>query len=475
MMARLIAALLLFSSVGCDAGDESRDGDVGSDAETADVIEDVEAEDTIESDDADDADAERTDGVSDVGVDAADTTDPQPMACPELGRRDGTEVTVTPDQAGQLPEMVRTADEDTTFLLEDGTYSLAAGDALQFRAQGVTLRSASGDASSVVIDGQYELDEIAYVVASDVTIAHVTLTRAVNHAVHVTATGDATQNTERTQLYDVRIIDCGEQFVKGNPNGADTAFPDYGRVECSYFEMTDEGRPNVERNPGGCYTGGIDVHSGRGWVVRNNEFRGIYCAGEGLAEHAVHFWSDSRDTLTENNLIVNCARAIGYGLVENGNDRDYSDDPYPDVTGHVGHVDGIVRNNVVFADIDYYDTAIELAQARGAKVYHNTIYTVDAANKYSSIDYRFANSEVTIQNNLVDRITVRNGASGTVDHNLEGIQAGLFVDPAGLDFHLADSADEAIDKGVDVAESGIDIDGQPHSAGSGPDIGADEH
>jgi hypothetical protein len=145
------------------------------------------------------------------------------------------------------------------------------------------------------------------------------------------------------------------------------------------------------------------------------------------------------------------------------------------VTGHVGHVDGIVRNNVVFADIDYYDTAIELAQARGAKVYHNTIYTVDAANKYSSIDYRFANSEVTIQNNLVDRITVRNGASGTVDHNLEGIQAGLFVDPAGLDFHLADSADEAIDKGVDVAESGIDIDGQPHSAGSGPDIGADEH
>ncbi|MGM0559229.1 MAG: hypothetical protein ACQEVA_22780 [Myxococcota bacterium] len=475
-LALLIALLMSVSTVGCDDGGGGGDNNGDEDAATMDTSEDTgsadAAEDTAEEDTSEDTSEDVSqDTATDTGSDAG-TEDP--LACPPLPDATGTTVTVTPSEAGQLPEMVRTAEAGTTFLLEDGTYELSSGQALQFRAEGVTLRSASNDASKVIIDGQYELNEIAFVVASDVTIAHVTLTRAVDHAVHVTATGDAAENTTGALLYGLRIIDCGEQFVKGNPNGSDTAFPDEGRVECSYFEMTDAGRPNVERNPGGCYTGGIDVHSGRDWVVRNNEFRGIYCAGEGLAEHAVHFWSDSRGTLTENNLIVNCARGIGYGLVENGNDRDYADDPYPNVDGHIGHVDGIIRNNVIFADIDYYDTGIELAQARGAKAFHNTIYTVDAANKYSSIDYRFPNTDATIQNNLVDRITVRNGASGTVDHNLEGIGAGLFVDAGALDFHLADDATDAIDQGVEVSESGVDIDGEPHSAGAGPDIGADE-
>jgi hypothetical protein len=472
----LLVLLVLSLAVACDDGsDGGNNGD--EDAATMDTSDDVEGQDT--GADAQEDTGSALDTGGDTAVDTGSDTESDagtedPLACPPLPEATGTTVTVSPDQAGQLPQMVRTAEAGTTFLLEDGTYELTSGQALQFRAEGVTLRSASNDASKVIIDGQYELNEIAYVVASDVTIAHVTLTRAVDHAVHVTATGDATDNTTGALLYGLRIIDCGEQFVKGNPNGSDTAFPDDGRVECSYFEMTDAGRPNVERNPGGCYTGGIDVHSGRDWVVRNNEFHGIYCAGEGLAEHAVHFWSDSRGTLTENNLIVNCARGIGYGLVQEGNDRDYADDPYPDVDGHIGHVDGIIRNNVIFADIDYYDTAVELAQARGAKVFHNTIYTVDAANKYSSIDYRFANTDVTIQNNLVDRITVRNGASGTVDHNVEGIGAGLFVDAGGLDFHLAEGATDAIDQGVEVSESGVDIDGEAHDEGAGPDIGADE-
>ena len=65
------------------------------------------------------------------------------------------------------------------------------------------------------------------------------------------------------------------------------------------FEMTDEGRPYVERAVGGCYTGGIDAHMARGWRVAENRFVGIYCAGEGLAEHAVHFWVGSRDTVVE--------------------------------------------------------------------------------------------------------------------------------------------------------------------------------
>jgi hypothetical protein len=238
------------------------------------------------------------------------------------------------------------------------------------------------------------------------------------------------------------------------------------------LELTADGRPHIEEGGGGCYTGGIDAHSARGWMVRFNTFKGIYCENGGLAEHAVHFWSASRDTLIERNLIVDCARGIGFGLGPSGKDRVYSDDPYPAV-GYKGHIDGIIRNNVVHAGsamARFYDTGIELNQAQGARVYHNTLVSRPA---FSSIDYRFPNTKVEIRNNLTYRITARNGARGTVDHNLESAPESLFVNAAGLDYHLKASAHEAIDKGVAVQDSGLDIDGEPHSKGL-PDLGADE-
>ena len=44
----------------------------------------------------------------------------------------------------------------------------------------------------------------------------------------------------------------------------------------------------------------------------------------------------------------------------------------------------------------------------------------------------------------------------------------------GRDFHLADGATPAIDQGTAVDEAGIDIDGETHDRGAGPDLGADE-
>jgi hypothetical protein len=196
----------------------------------------------------------------------------------------------------------------------------------------------------------------------------------------------------------------------------------------------------------------------------------IYCENGGLAEHAVHFWSASRDTLVERNVIRNCARGIGFGLVENGNARAYPDDPYPGVS-YVGHYDGIIRNNFIVADHQWFDTGIELDQARGAVVVHNSIVQPDTA--FSSIDYRFANTLVTIRNNVVRNITVRDGAQGTVDSNLENADPSVFVDAAGGDLHLAAGANPAVDTGVVVPEAGLDIDAQTHDNGA-PDMGADE-
>ncbi|MGE3676198.1 MAG: hypothetical protein AB7K71_41395, partial [Polyangiaceae bacterium] len=400
-------------------------------------------------------------------------------SCAPLPMPSGNTVRVTPGEADQLPSIVAGAASGTTILLADGTYTMStSGEAarrIQLKTPGVTLRGESGDASKVILDGEYQTDEMVTVHASDVTLAHFTVAHAVNHPIHVTP-DESGEIVSGTRIYGMRIIDGGEQFVKINQNGDRDAFSDDGSVECSYFELTDAGRPHIERNPGGCYTGGIDGHSAQGWVVRQNTFKGIYCAGEGLAEHAVHFWSASRDTLVENNTIIDCARGVGFGLVETGNVRNYPDDPYPGV-GYIGHYDGIIRNNVIWANIAYFDTGIELDQAHGAKVFHNTIAIGSGATGFfSGIDYRFANSLVEIANNIAQRITVRNGAMGTLSDNLEGSPLSLFVDASGGDFHLAagGAADAAVDQGGALTEAGVDIDGETHDKGSAPDIGADE-
>jgi len=407
----------------------------------------------------------------DAGMDAGVTTD---MPCEPFGPSEGNVIDVDPSMSASLPEMVRNAVAGTTFRLADGTYTMTGDEAarrLQIRALGITLRSASGDAAAVIIDGEYTTQEILGVHAGDFTLAEVTLTRAVDHCVHVSP-NDMGPNVLNSRFYGVHLTDCGEQFLKANPNGARTAFTDDGRVECSTFTMTDAGRPHVERTPGGCYTGGIDAHSARGWVVRANTFEGIYCAGEGLAEHAVHFWSGSRDTLVERNTILDCARGIGFGLVEDGATRPYADNPFPG--RYVGHYHGVIRNNVIVATIPYYDTGIELDQARGAAVLHNTILETDSATgRFSSIDARFSNTQVTIRNNLVRRLTVRDNATTTSDHNLEDVPLSYVVDAENGDAHLTTEASMAIDQGIAHDDSGLDIDGTPHRRGA-PDLGADE-
>jgi hypothetical protein len=385
---------------------------------------------------------------------------------------------VTAAEADALPGIVRDAAAGTTIVLDDGTYRMTGGDEasrrIQIIAEGVTLRGRSGDREAVIIDGEYLTQEIVTVSASNVTIADLTLRRAVHHPIHVL--GGPSADTLGTRLRNLAIVDGGEQFVKVNTSGATpNTYADDGIVECSYFELTDAGRPNVVPDPGGCYTGGIDAHQARGWIVRGNTFVGIHCTNGALAEHAIHFWTSSRDTLVEQNTIIDCARGIGFGLGDGGGnppDRAYADDPYPGV-GYVGHYDGIVRNNVIaiHPTFQFFDTGIELEQARGTRVLHNTV--IHPTSAFASISYRFSNTEVTLENNLVRSIRARDGGVASGDSNLENAPDALFSDISAYDLHLVPGASAAIDQGVRLNDAGDDIDGTPHDDGE-PDLGADE-
>jgi hypothetical protein len=403
-------------------------------------------------------------------VSAAAAQQPQ-QACRPLAAAAGPTIRVRPAQAGNLSAIVSRAPAGATILLADGTYRL--GGTLNVSTPRLTIRSLSGRPNRVVLDGRYATGDLVAVAASGVTIAELTLTHASYHLVHVVPK-DGGPTIRGVRLHRLRLVDGAEQFVKVNPNAARSAFVDAGRVECSSFRLTDRGRAHVPSDFLPCYTGGIDAHGARGWVVRLNRFDDIRCES-GLAEHAVHFWTGSRDTLVERNTIVDCARGIGFGLGERTDwARRYADAAG---AGYVGHYNGIIRNNVVVARRRGIDTGIGLEQAHGAKVFHNTVFAdarAQAGGYFSSVDYRFPNTDADIRNNLVTRITGRDGAKARLARNVESVPAGWFRSPARLDFHLRHAATGAIDRGVRLGAAGLDIDGARHNAGLLPDIGADE-
>ncbi|NMB74824.1 MAG: hypothetical protein GYA21_06805 [Myxococcales bacterium] len=415
--------------------------------------------------DAGDAGADGGDVLGDDGGTPAET-------CARLPAPSGTIVRVGPGQAGQLREIVRQAAAGTTILLEDGLYRLDGGDEqsrLSFDTPGVVLRSASGNPEAVILDGNWVTGELVSVAASDVTIAEVTLQRAYYHPIHVTG---GAADIQGVRLYRVRVIDPAEQGIKINPSGAGT-FADRGSVECCHIELTDAGRAQVRNN---CYTGGIDGHQAWGWTVRRNTIRGFFC-GQGLSEHAVHFWTGSRDTRVEENVIVDCARGIGFGLGESGAARAYPDDPYPGA-GYIGHYDGVIRNNFVsassaalFASEYGFDAGIALEQARGARVFHNSVFASQAP--FSSIEWRFDNTQIEVKNNLVSHNLRERGGTATLAGNIEQAPAGWFVAPGAGDLHLA-SAAAARDAGVRLDPGSCDLDIDRETRDDRPDVGADE-
>ncbi len=395
--------------------------------------------------------------------------------CSPLPQPDGRVVDVA--TVADLVTAVDAAEPEDTIRIADGTYDLD-GAWLWVDTPGVTLRSAGGDRDAVVLDGGYVTTEIIVVAASDVTVADLTLRRARYHPIHVVA--GVSSDTLGTLLYNVRIVDPGQQAVKINPSSpAGPTFVDDGTIACSSIELTDAGRSQVWAINGSCYTGGVDAHAARGWTIRDNVIQGFWCPG-GLSEHGIHLWRGCRDTVVERNLLRDDARGIGFGLAASGDARTYADDPCPGA-GYVDHYGGVIRNNFVFASASGlfssapgFDCGICLASACGAEVLHNTVASTQPPTA-SSVEWRFETTEATITNNLATHnFWQRDGATALLSGNLTGQPLTLFADGAGGDLHLAPSATSAIDAVAAPPGVADDVDGDPRPLGAAADVGADE-
>ncbi len=377
-----------------------------------------------------------------------------------------------------LSNAVNSVAAGTTILLADGTYDVS-NDPMYITTDGLTIRGKSGNRGAVILDSKHQdngTGGIISVRSNNVTIAHLTLKEARFHAIHVS--GGQAATTTGARIHDVHVLDPGEQGIKINASGKN--YTDQGEISCSRIELTRPGAAFVQTKVSSgstCYTGGVDAHDARGWVVRDNHIEGFWCEGPDISEHGIHFWTGCRDTLVTRNVLVNNARHIGFGLVGSG--RTYSDNPCPGHT-QVGHYDGTIINNFMvatdpklFASPSGFDSGISLWYSCGTVVMHNSIASTQTP-KSSGIEYRFASTSAEIANNISTHpFKERNGATAKLETNIENASTSDFVDVAKADLHLTAGATAALDKGTDkTTHVKIDIDSEPRS--KTPDIGADE-
>ena len=318
----------------------------------------------------------------------------------------------------------------------------------------VGLRGATANADDVVLVGpgmaQPSYGNVPFGIwtgfgVDGITIANLTIRDLFFHPIIFN------DGTENPRVYNVHLIDAGEQFIKVNPDGRGGGV-DNGIVEYSVIEFTTTAKDD--------YTKGIDVQTARNWIIRHNFFRNIVAPAGQIAGPGILAWRGTINTLAEGNAFVNCARGIMFG----------ADDYYSP-----SHAGGIIRNNLFFrTGAQPGDVGIILSDSPDTQVLNNTLFV--SGTYGSPIEYRYAGTRnVLIANNLLDgAITSRDGGTATLTTNVQGAGPGIFVDAAGGDLHLSALAVPAIDQGTALANVADDWDGQVRPQGLGYDIGADE-
>jgi hypothetical protein len=374
--------------------------------------------------------------------------------------------TTTVKTIAELERAIRAANSaanPATILLADGTYTLDSA-ALQLTCDGLVIRSASGDRDKVIVRGPDEGPKAAaahvfLVPASDVVIADLTLGYCRFHGIQVR--GEEPHNASGLHVHNCRLVNCNEQFIKGSSTKTDPVGTRDGIIENCLFEFTSGWAYQY-------YTGGIDIHKGVNWIVRDNLFRNIRVpkGKNGMTEHAVHFWNrcstEPQNVVVERNHIINCDRGIGFGLIN-------------EVGGHNGGA-SVIRNNMIHNDGAGHstDAGISLECADHVTVEHNTVFITGYRG---AIEYRFpASSHLTIRNNLLNHPVFRrnNAPPAKLSGNIDSVKPDWFRDLSKGDLHLASRATPAIDKAFPVGGPPLDIDHDKRPVGNAPDIGADE-
>jgi hypothetical protein len=366
--------------------------------------------------------------------------------------------------AAQLQSAVSAANAaggNQTILLADGTYTVSS--TLNVSAPSVTIAGQAGHRAAVIIQGDAmssnaAVGNVILVTASNFALHDVTVQRSGWSAVQIAGE----RNAQAPVIRDCVLRDAYQMILKvsQDPNNPNVT-SNNGLVANCIFEYSAGIGPEY-------YIGGVDALGAQNWTVRGNTFRNIISPNTAIANHAVHFWSSpTGNNVVEQNTIVNCDRGIGFGLDANVNGT----------TLPGGNNAGIIRNNMIYHDAShgqFADTGIELIHSPNSQVYNNSILLLQSFPW--AIDYRYSDtSGVLIENNATSLpIVARDGATGSVGHNVTNAATGWFVAPSNGDLHLASAVPSLVGQGVPITGLTNDFDGNPRPQGSPVTVGAEE-
>jgi hypothetical protein len=385
------------------------------------------------------------------------------LAAPTLAMA-GTRIVNVATEA-QLQSSVGNLQTGDTIVLVNGTYNITSTLYVNGR-DNVTIRGNSGCDQVVLMGrgmGNANYGSVPHGIWSNsrnTVIAHLTIRDIYDNTIVLNGCAQS------PRVYNVKFLNAGSQFVKGNPVDA-TQGVDNDVVEYAILEYT-AGPPATNHGAGVEYTNGLSIHTADNWVIRRNLFKNFHTPDTAayLWNPAVLMWNHSTNTLTERNTFINVDRAIAYGLYDNsGSD----------------HHRGVIRNNFIYLQPGLMSTSrkassdgqIIVWDSPGTKVYHNTILT--NGNVVKSIELRFNTTGGEARSNLVDTpIGTRDGATFTQSDNVLTATASLFVNPSAADLQLKSTATAVIDQAPALSSVTNDIDGNSRPTGAVYDIGADE-
>lgn len=287
--------------------------------------------------------------------------------------------TTTADPTNWVQHIENAADGEE-ILLQDGHYPLEQYSVVINHA--ITLRSASGNNESVVIEGQgnSENAEALMIMANDVHIADITVKNTRDHGITIQ------EGFAQPVIYNLHLIDIGTQHIKGNRPGPN------GTIACSQLGYS---TPISQ----GDYNGAIDIHRAVNWTIRDNYIYNIYGDGSGCivdtdcgsmwpgGEPAVLLWKDSKDNTIERNTIVDSYRAIALGL----------DTPYSG---------GLVKDNFI-------------CRSTSGKEGVNGFIEGDAGISLSGAsDVNVVGNRIVLPGDYPGQIEIRDGTGITLENNI---------------------------------------------------------
>lgn len=315
---------------------------------------------------------------------------------------------ITVSNVQQLREALEKVNETKlggSIELEDGHYAIS-GSPLKITADHISIRSKSGVRDNVVLSGEdmeNGLSTLIDVSANYFSIIGITLQKTKWHLIQIRAEHDA----DYFLMDNCVLQDSGQQLLKVSA-GDSGSYSNFGIIKNSLFQYSAGIGPNY-------YIGGIDAHRSVDWLVQDNVFKYIASPANRVAQHAIHFWKDSRNIRTIGNLIINSDRGIGYGL-SNSNNQSKG---------------GVISSNTIIHTANshrFADVGIVLESSPETVISNNVIFSTHTYP--NAIEYRFDKTiNVLISGNITNKvIKKRDGAQATLIENTTGGLTNQVID-----------------------------------------------